>query len=434
MRSFLKTIIIKLLTFIAKLILRRHDPRIIAVTGSVGKTSTKDAIYTVLKAGGSVRKSEKSFNSELGVPLSIIGAESGWNNFFAWFGIIAKGVRQIFSPIGTYPKTLVLEVGADRPGDISTMAKWLKPHVAVITRLPDVPVHIEFFPNLQSVIDEKISLAKYLRREGTLVLNADDYRVLEVKEKMHARTVTFGKNPIADIRASNVQLLAPGNTGGELSPGGLAFKLEFDGKSLPVILPNIYAESFLSVALAALSVAHISGENMIVAIGEIASYQTPPGRAHLIAGMHDTVLIDDTYNSSPAACEAGLQMLKDIPFGKRKIAVIGDMLELGKHTIPAHRSIGALAKESASILVTVGLRAKECAEGARLAGMSEKKIRVEDDALSAAEYVRGIMKKGDIILIKGSQGMRMERTVKALMAEPELAGELLVRQEPEWLS
>ncbi len=434
MRTLIKKIITYKLTLIARAILWRHKPRIIAVTGSVGKTSTKDAIYTVLKGTGSVRRSEKSFNSELGVPLSIIGAKSGWNSPFAWIMVVALGIRQIFSPQGSYPKTLVLEVGADRPGDISTLAKWLRPHVVVITRLPDVPVHIEFFPTLQSLIDEKISLAKYLRKEGTLVLNADDPRVLAAKETIHARTITYGTNPIADIRATNVQLLAPNEGEGEISPGGLAFKLEFDGKSLPVILPNIYAESFLSVALAALSVAHVAGENMVTAIGELNSYETPPGRVHLIAGMKDTVLIDDTYNSSPTACEAGLQMLKDIPFGKRKIAIIGDMLELGRHTNDAHRAIGKLVHGSASILVTVGLRAKQCAEGAREDGMKDAKIFEMENALEAAECIKKMIKPGDIIFIKGSQGMRMERTVKALMAEPTRAGELLVRQDQEWVS
>jgi UDP-N-acetylmuramoyl-tripeptide--D-alanyl-D-alanine ligase len=432
MRPLIKKIITLKITWIARAILWRHKPQIIAITGSVGKTSTKDAIYTVLKARGGVRKSEKSFNSDIGVPLSIIGSKNGWDNPFAWFGIFIDGIRQIFARRGTYPKTLVLEVGADHPGDISKIAKWLKPHIVVITRLPDVPVHIEFFPTLQSIIDEKVSLAKYLRKEGTLILNADDPRVLAVKEKMHMRTVTYGCNPISDIKASNVQFLIPGESEGALTPGGLAFKLEFSGKSLPVIVPNIYAESFLSVVLAALTVAYVLEENMITAIMELNTYETPPGRARLIAGMHDTVLIDDTYNSSPVACEAGLHMLQQIPFGKRKIAIIGDMLELGRHTNDAHRAIGALAKECATVLITVGLRAKECALGAQEAGMSDKKIFIADSALAAAEHMQSIIKTGDVILIKGSQGMRMERAVEALMAEPERASELLVRQESHW--
>ncbi len=432
MKTLFKKIIAIKLTWIARAILWRHKPRIIAITGNVGKTSTKDAIYTVLKSRGGVRKSEKSHNNDLGVPLSIIGVESGLNNPITWLGVFLYGIRQIVASHKDYPRTLVLEVGADRPGDIQKIAKWLRPHIVVITRLPDVPAHIEFFPTLQSVVDEKVSLAKYLRKEGTLILNADDPRVLAIKEKMHARTITFGQNSIADIQASNVQLLAPSESDTGVSEGGLAFKLEFEGKSLPVIVPNVYAESYISVALAALAVAHVCGENMITSIMELHAYQTPPGRVRLIAGVHDSILIDDTYNSSPAACEAGLDMLKHIPFGKRKIAIIGDMLELGRHTNEAHRSVGMLAKECASILITVGLRAKECALGAVEAGMSDKKIFIADDAITAGNYMKEIVKSGDVIYIKGSQQMRMERTVAILMAEPELASTLLVRQDAPW--
>lgn len=428
MRTFFKKIVTFLLTLIAKGILWRHKPRVIAVTGSVGKTSTKDAIYTVLKGQGSVRRSEKSFNSELGVPLSIIGAQSGWNNPIAWLGVIARGIAQIFSAKDSYPKTLVLEVGADRPGDIRAIAKWIKPHIVVITRLPDVPVHIEFFPTLDSLIQEKLSLAEALRKEGTLVLNADDSRVLAAKEKLRFRTVTYGTNPESMIRASNVQLLAPGAH----TDGGLTFKVDFDGKSFPVMLPNIYGESYMSIALAALSVAYASGVNMVTAIGDLAAYETPPGRVRLILGAQDTVLIDDTYNSSPAACEAGLKMLKELPFGKRKIAIIGDMLELGKHTTDAHVKVGMLAADSADILITVGLRAKECARGAREAGMNDKQIFETEDAGSAAKEVQQFLRSGDVVYIKGSQGMRMENTVKALMAQPEQARDILVRQDLEW--
>lgn len=430
MRNFFKKTITVILTLIAKGILWRHNPKVIAVTGSVGKTSTKDAIYTVLKSAGSVRKSDKSFNSELGVPLSIIGAKSGWNSTGAWLGVIASGLWQIVEPKGRYPKTLVLEVGADRPGDISSIAKWIKPHIVVITRLPDVPVHIEFFPTLASLIDEKISLAKGLRKDGTLIINADDERIMHAAEKLRFKTITYGTSPDAMIRASNVQLLAPSAAHPD---GGLAFKVDFDGKSFPVILPNIYGESYMTIALAALSVAYACGLNMVNAIDDIATYETPPGRVRLIAGLGgNTVLIDDTYNSSPAACEAGLKMLKEIPFGKRKVAIIGDMLELGRHTSEAHLEVGRIAKSSAQLLITVGMRAKDIENGAAEAGMSEKKVFHVDTAKEAAELMQTLIKPGDVIYIKGSQGMRMENTVKALMLEPERAKELLVRQEREW--
>ncbi len=427
MKTTLKKIVVTLVTLVARGILARHSPRVVAITGSVGKTSTKDAIYTALKAVGGVRRSEKSFNSELGVPLSIIGAKNAWNNPMGWLSVLAAGVAQIFARKGTYPSILVLEVGADRPGDISTIAKWLKPHIVVLTRLPEIPVHIEFFPTLESLLVEKISLARGARPDATLVLNADDVRIMEAKESLPFRSVTFGTSgEKTTLLASNIQILSPSEEG----IGGLTFKLDFEGKSFPVNLPNIYAETFVSVALAALATAYALGVNMLTAIESLSDYESAPGRIRLIPGEKGTVIIDDTYNSSPAACEAGLQMLKQLPFGKRKIAIVGDMLELGRHTIEAHREIGVLAKKTATILITAGVRSRETAKAAREAGM--KKVFEASDATEAAMIMKEIRKSGDVIFVKGSQGMRMERAVKALMAEPERAPELLVRQDIEW--
>jgi UDP-N-acetylmuramoyl-tripeptide--D-alanyl-D-alanine ligase len=393
----------------------------------VGKTSTKDAIYTVLKKTTTVRRSEKSFNSELGVPLSIIGAQNAWNSPIGWLRVMASGVRQMFAKKGTFPKVLVLEVGADRPGDISTIAAWLKPHVVVLTRLPDVPVHIEFFPTVESLVAEKLSLARGARKEATIILNADDPRIIASKPTLPFRTVTFGTTgDHTTLRASNVQILPVS----EMSAGGLNFKLDFDGKSFPVNLPNIYTEGFLSVALASLGVAYAMKMSMLEAIDALAEYQTPPGRAHLLPGAGETIIIDDTYNSSPIAAEAGLTMLRDLPFGKRKVAVVADMLELGKHTVEAHRKIGTYAKKCAMVLVAVGVRSKETAAAAREAGM--KKVFEADDALAAIDVLEHVVRPGDVLFIKGSQGMRMERVVKHFMAEPERAGELLVRQDTAW--
>ena len=427
MRQTFKKILVFILTLIAKGIIKRHDPTIVAITGSVGKTSTKDAIYEVLRREGSVRRSEKSFNSELGVPLSIIGAQNAWGNPIGWIKVIFQGIGQLLTSKKDFPKTLVLEVGADRPGDISTIAAWLKPHVVVITRLPDVPVHIEFFPTVESLVEEKMSLAKGARKDGTLVLNVDDQRILAAKEKLPFKSVTFGTTGNrTTLLASHVQVLAASPT----SPGGLTFKVNFEGKSFPVNLPKIYTETFLTIALAALGVAYALNVNILNAIAALADYDTPPGRAHLLPGANDTILIDDTYNSSPAAAEAGLKMLKDLPFGKRKIAILGDMLELGKHTSDEHKKIGVYAKKCATVLIAVGMRSKETAAAAREAGM--KKVYEVDTAYEAAEMMQNLSHTGDVIFVKGSQGMRMERTVKALMAEPDEAKDVLVRQDAEW--
>ncbi len=202
MKDTFKKIIIRLLEIEAKLVLKKYKPTIIAITGSVGKTSTKDAIYTVLSHFFFVRKSEKSFNSEFGVPLTILGCPNGWSNPVQWAENLLKGLWLIIYP-HKYPKWLVLEVGAGKPGDIKSIAKWLKPDVVVITRFPDMPVHVEFFGTPAAVIEEKTYLVKALSKDGLLVINADDPKVLELKQKSKAKVLTFGFTEEALFRASH---------------------------------------------------------------------------------------------------------------------------------------------------------------------------------------------------------------------------------------
>ena len=182
MKSIFKKIVVAILEWEAVLVLKKYKPMIVAVTGSVGKTSTKDAIFTVMSSHFFVRKSEKSFNSEIGVPLTILGCNNAWSNPILWVKNIIEGLMLIV--LGNhYPKWLVLEVGADRPGDIERIAKWLKPDVVVMTTLPDVPVHVEYFDSPEDVIKEKEYLISALKPKGVLVLNYDDEKVRGLQQK-----------------------------------------------------------------------------------------------------------------------------------------------------------------------------------------------------------------------------------------------------------
>jgi len=150
-----KKIIVLIITWQAKRIVKKYNPKIIAITGSVGKTSTKDAIFTVLSKFKTVRKSEKSFNSEIGLPLTILGSPNGWDDPFIWFENIIHGFHLILLKV-KYPEYLVLEVGVGKPGDMKkNVVPWLKPDVVIITRFPDKPVHVEFFGSVEKIIEEK---------------------------------------------------------------------------------------------------------------------------------------------------------------------------------------------------------------------------------------------------------------------------------------
>jgi len=431
--SFLKKIIVAVLFMECRAIVKKYKPFIIAVTGSVGKTSTKDAIYHLLKDQSKfVRKSEKSMNSEIGLPLTIIGAPNAWHSLSGWLGNIWKGLALIIFK-REYPDCLILEVGADHPGDIQRVAKWLKPDIAVITRISKKPVHVEFFLSPEQVFQEKAALAKAVNDSGSLVLFADDENVLSLASEAKSRgvkVVSFGLSSGAEIRGSDQAISYDEVTG---TPTGLAFHLHIRDLDQIVVIPGVVGKSLIYSLLAAAAV----GKACHMPEGEILSllstFAAPHGRTNIIPGLNGSTIIDDTYNSSPDATEAALSSLKDIQTTGTKIAILGDMMELGRYAVEEHRRIGKLAATIASRLITVGSRSRLSAEEALQNGFPATMVEQYNTASQAAEVIPSSIKPGDVILVKGSQSMRMERVVKALLKEPEKADRLLVRQEREWM-
>lgn len=433
MRAVFKKLVVTIITWEARAVLRKYKPKVVAITGSVGKTSTKDAIFAALAPTRHVRKSQKSFNSEIGVPLTILGAPNAWNNPLRWLLNIIDGLFLIVSD-ARYPEWLVLEVGADRPGDISSLAEWLKVNVAVITRLPDVPVHVEFFDSPEAVVEEKASLIKALIPGGTLVLFGDDGKTRElerrVPEQPGIKLLTFGFGEECDVRGEEVAAVREEP---DLWPVGMAARVVAgDAHARLEIRGVLGAHAFLS-ALGAIAVAQALGQELTQTIDALRTYVPPPGRMRLLRGIKDTLVIDDTYNSSPAATEAALEALALARRpGGRAIAVLGDMLELGRRSVEEHRKIGQKCVAVCDVLMTVGFRSRDTTEGALDSGLTDGQILQFEDSQKAGEELQNLLQAGDVVLIKGSQSMRMEKVVKEVMAEPERAHELLVRQDTEW--
>lgn len=423
-----------LLSLEARLVLRRYRPFIIAITGSVGKTSTKEAIACVLHGTARVRKSAKSYNSELGVPLTILDLETGWRNPLRWAVNLIKGFATIFyAP--DYPDVLVLEVGADHPGDIRRIARWLKPDIAVLTRLPEFPVHVEHFSSPEEVRKEKAELVRALKPSGVFVANADDEYVMALAKTTPARVVTFGFSSGAAISGSEFAIRYESVRGTEM-PVGESFTARYGERGFPVFVRGIVGMHPIYAMLAALATGVARGIGFSHMIDSLKTYQSPPGRMRVLEGVAKSVLIDDSYNSSPVAAEAALALLKEIK-GRRKIALLGDMLELGTFTNEEHWRIGRLAGEFVDELVTVGKRAALIAEAAKTVGLPEGRIHQFASSEEAGKWLADRVHEGDIVLVKGSQGsgenaIRMERATKLLMRYPERAEELLVRQEKEW--
>jgi UDP-N-acetylmuramoyl-tripeptide--D-alanyl-D-alanine ligase len=417
----------------SKLVLAKYKPKVIAITGSVGKTSTKDAVYATIAHISHVRKSEKSFNSELGLPLTILGCPNGWNNIFAWLKNLWKGLW-LFLCKHKYPKWLVLEVGIGKAGDMDRTASWLKTDAVIMTTIGTTPAHIEFFSSTKHLIEEKSKLIKTLKKDGLLVLNADDEAVLEMKHKTKCVTITYGFSEGADVVGSAESIFY--NEAGE--PAGLIFRVDAGGVSLPVTIEGVFGKNHIYAALASLALSVGLKFNLLNAIESLKNYEFPPGRMCLLKGINDTLIIDDTYNSSPFACESALSTLGEIKHKEintgRKIAVLGDMLELGKHTEEAHKNIGKFASTKAEVLLVVGPRAKAIKDGALEAGMTPENIFDFSNSTEAGEFLKNFIKRGDMILVKGSQGMRMERTVGEILLDQENKEKLLVRQDAEWLA
>ena len=420
-----------MLMFEARVALARHRPRIIAITGSVGKTSTKDAVFCALTPFFPTRKSEKSYNSDFGVPLTILGLTNPVRNPFLWLRNLAIGAFRAVFP-ETHLKWLVLEVGAGEPGDIKKFADFLSPDIVVITRFADVPVHVEFFPSPEAVIAEKRELAKAVKADGALVLGGDDEQVLAIKQDFpDRRTIVYGTTPTVDVRGSGYTLVY-GTIGNHIFPLGIRFTVQSGPYSFPIELKGVIGEHLIQPILAAFGVAHALSLDLGRVAETFTRFTPPPGRMRLIQGSHNSLIIDDSYNASPVAMREALVTLASLEVKGRKVAVLGDMAELGAFGPEEHRKMGALAARSSTELVVVGKLATEIRQGALQSGMSASRIRAFTTSSEASDALARDIRAGDVVLVKGSQSARMERIVKALMHDPARASSLLVRQEKEW--
>lgn len=425
MKSIFKKIITNILFLESKLIIKKYKPYIIAVTGSVGKTSTKDAIYSLISSNLKVRKSEKSFNSEIGVPLTILGVANAWSDPVAWLKNIFYGLELIFFKF-PYPECLVVEVGADHPNDIKNVAKWLKPDIAVLTKVGSVPVHVEFFPSIESLLLEKFQLPKALKKDGIFVFSNDDIAIKSLAPAIERKQFTFAIDNNADLTAKDESILYEERDGLKF-PIGISFNLNLNNTNHIVKLEGVIGKQHIYPILGAVSVAiqkNIPIENII---NNISKHIPPRGRMNIIKGINDSTIIDDTYNSSPDALHEAINTLKKIETSGRKILVIGDMMELGQYSKSEHEKIRGAMNGGVFDVITVGQRAKVIAR-------TTKNDKSFNNSIEAGEYMKSIIAKGDIVLVKGSQSMRMERVTKSIMLNPEKASQLLVRQDPEWLA
>lgn len=417
----MRKILQKILRILAKIALKKYKPIVIAITGSVGKTSTKEAIYAVFKnhfGEKRVRKNEKNYNNEIGVPLTIFNLETGGNSILKWIPKFIKIFWMIIFKI-EYPDFLVLEMGADKPKDIEYLLNFVEHRVGVITAIGEIPVHVEFFESPEKVVEEKRKIITKLDKNGVAILNYDDERVRKMGDSIDAKVLTYGLSEKADIKATNYELKLLLN---EKNISELNFKLDFGGSSVPAKLINVLGVQHLYSALAATAVGITFNINLVEISQALREVVPISGRMHLIKGIKNSIIIDDSYNAALLSMEAGLDALKVFQnssvneIKRRKIAVLGDMLEIGKYSEQAHIQVGKKAGEIADMIFAIGNCAGFIEQGAISTGFEVNKIFKFSTSDEAKLVIQKKIQENDVIFIKGSHSIKMENIVEEIMA------------------
>lgn len=415
------------LKILSKLILAKYRPEVIGITGSVGKTSAKEAIFSVLSGDFKARKNIKNYNNEIGVPLTIIGVETGGKSLLRWLYIFSKAFWLLIWKDKNYPTVLVLEMGADKPGDIDYLLSIVKCRVGILTAVSES--HLEYFGTLERIAQEKRLIISRLAKEGFAIINIDNDLAWQQKAHTKSNVMSFGIKHKASAQAENIVIM---ERDGEL---GLNFKLSYQGTTIPIFLPGIISYQHIYAVLAAVCVGIVYNINLVDIGHKLQQYHGVPGRTRYIPGIKGSKIIDDTYNSSPLATKAALDLMPLIPNTEAGdyYAVLGDMLELGRISEEAHLNIGKKVNDlKIDYLLAFGEKARDIARGAIKAGMDKDHVYTFSDHHQAGLFLQDRVKKNDIILVKGSQGVRMEKIVKEIMAEPNTADDLLVRQTKDW--
>jgi len=428
--DFLKKTAKNILRWEAKLVLKKYKPKIIAITGSVGKTLTREAVYLVLSKRFFVRRSEKSFTAELGIPLTIIGSPYGMTT---WFDLIQAGffALKIIVIKSAYPKWLILELDGDKPGDLSGLS-YLNIDILVMTVMGEVPVHTEAFRDIEALLFEQRSIMASMKKDGVIIYNADDLRTVNLLQDREGRKVSCGIGKVFDVGGSDFEIIY--NDEKYTTPTGMSFDIISEKDLYGVTSQGSIGVQNEYSSLLAFAVGLEFGLQPSVITASLNKNRSLPGRMNFIPGLKDSIIIDDSYNSSPVAMFQAMSVLSRLKSSGRKIAIIGDMLELGKYSADEHRKIAEQIKDSASFVICVGLRAKKILEELINLGFGQSNIISVDSSVEAGKELQKILQAGDMILVKGSQAMRMEKVVEEVMMCPEDKNRLLVRQEKEWLN
>jgi len=356
----------------------RSRVSLIGVTGSNGKTTSKEMIASILETKFSVLRNEGNYNNHIGVPLTLLRLEPSHD-------------------------IAVLEMGMSRLGEIRRLCEIAQPSIGVLTNISGV--HLQFLGSLERVKEAKGELVDFIDQEGTVILNSDDPFIMDLKKRVKGRLLTYGIESYSDIRAKNIR---------DLGTDGLTFLLMINDKEMKVRLPlignyNVY--NALSAAAAG-SVCGIEIENIKKGL---ESFKGLPMRMELCHLDHDIRIINDSYNANPSSVKRAIETLSNISKSGHSFLAIGDMLELGDASMDAHKEIGRMiAGRSIDFLIVVGEMASFIGKEALLNRMEKQNVFFCKDADEAFNILDKNLRNGDILLVKGSRRMKMERIIEKL--------------------
>jgi len=365
---------------LAENVLATHPVKVVGITGSIGKTTTKEFAATLLDQNFAVLKSEGNYNNHIGLPLSILKLQQE-------------------------DEVTVLEMGMRAAGEITRLTQIAPPDIVVITNIH--PVHLEFFNTVEEIALAKKEILDGMKPNGTAVLNGDDQAVRKIAKDWEGKKLLFGLSEGCDIRAEKIQ-----RTGYQ----GISFNLIYGKKRGSTTIPFIY-KSFLYNYLAASAVAYALSTPFANILAQTKALNPFPMRGEISRLPNGIILIDDSYNSNPAALESALKDLSELE-AKRKVAVLGDMLELGEAQASYHLEAGKQVHQNAwDLLITVGPLSHHMAEGALQVGMNDGQIASFENSEEAANHVASLLEPEDLVLVKGSRGIRTEKIVERLKKE-----------------
>jgi len=356
---------------------RSHGTPVVGLTGSNGKTTTKEMIAVCLETTFPVLKTKGNLNNLIGVPLTLLG-------------------------LTEKERVVVLEMGMNVPGEIRRLTEIAEPDVGLITNVHEV--HLEGLGSVDRLKEEKGELFRRMRKDGTIVVNQDDPRVVDLASQYPGQKITFGMEHPADVMAKEIRL------GSE----GTSFTLILEGEAMEIHLP-LFGRHFVPNALSAVAIASLFGVEVRRIKESLEKVQPFPMRMEVLRLKGGKTLINDAYNANPHSTELALETLAEAKGEGRAIAVLGDMLELGNFAKEAHEEIGKKVSElSIDFLVTMGEEAATVVESAFRHGYPTKSAKVVKSHSEAISLLRGMIQDGDWILVKGSRRMAMEKIAEGL--------------------